>query len=100
MKKGISCRLRLILPALALFFALYWAGDALCEQYLSLYLAQRGLTASRAGMFSVLNPLAAMLWGYLVLGERITPVKALGAALIVAGLLLPAAADAKVEDGR
>ena len=62
--------------------------------------AQRGLTASRAGMFSVLNPLAAMLWGYLVLGERITPVKALGAALIVAGLLLPAAADAKAEDGR
>ena len=57
--------------------------------------AQRGLTASRAGMFSVLNPLAALLWGYLVLGERITPVKALGAALIVTGLLLPAAADGK-----
>ena len=55
--------------------------------------AQQGLTASRAGMFSVLNPLAALLWGYLILGERITSVKALGAALIVAGLLLPAVSD-------
>jgi PPP family 3-phenylpropionic acid transporter len=68
MKKGISCRLRLILPALALFFALYWAGDALCEQYLSLYLAQRGLTGSRIGtvlaaLYLVTIP-SAFLMGY------------------------------------
>ena len=51
--------------------------------------AQRGLSADRAGMFSVLNPLAAIVWGRLVLGEPITPVKLLGAALILIGILFP-----------
>lgn len=51
--------------------------------------AQRNLSADRAGMFSVLNPLAAIVWGRLVLAEPLTPTKLLGAALILAGILLP-----------
>ena len=51
--------------------------------------AQRNLSADRAGMFSVLNPLAAILWGRLVLAEPITPTKLFGAAFILAGILLP-----------
>ena len=51
--------------------------------------AQRNLSADRAGMFSALNPLAAIVWGYLILSEPLRPVKLLGAALILAGILLP-----------
>ena len=51
--------------------------------------AQHNLSADRAGMFSALNPLAAMVWGYLILSEPLRPVKLLGAALILAGILLP-----------
>ena len=51
--------------------------------------AQRSLDADRAGMFSALNPLAAMVWGFLILGEGMTPAKLIGAALILIGLLLP-----------
>jgi drug/metabolite transporter (DMT)-like permease len=51
--------------------------------------AQRKLTASRAGMFTALNPIAAMLWGYLVLAEPVTQVKLTGAVLVLAGILYP-----------
>ena len=51
--------------------------------------AQRTLPADRAGMFSALNPVGAVFWGFLVLGEALTPFKLAGAALILAGLLLP-----------
>lgn len=57
--------------------------------------AQRALSADRAGMFSVLNPLAAIVWGRLVLAEPITPVKLLGAALILTGILYPNLAKGK-----
>lgn len=51
--------------------------------------AQRTLPADRAGMFSALNPVGAVFWGFLFLGEALTPFKLLGTALILAGLLLP-----------
>lgn len=51
--------------------------------------AQRGLEADRAGMFSVLNPLAAIIWGNLILSEPITPTKITGAVFIVVGILFP-----------
>ena len=57
--------------------------------------AQRALSADRAGMFSVLNPLAAIVWGRLVLAEPITPVKLLGAALVLTGILYPNLAKEK-----
>ena len=43
----------------------------------------------RAGMFSVLNPLAAIVWGRIFLSEPITANKIIGAALILFGILLP-----------
>ena len=51
--------------------------------------AQKRIPIDRAGMFSALNPLAATFWGYLVLGEKITWIKAAGALLIIAGIVLP-----------
>lgn len=51
--------------------------------------AQRKLDADRAGMFSALNPLAAVFWGFLILGETLTPVKIIGSVLILTGILLP-----------
>ena len=51
--------------------------------------AQRGLSADRAGMFSVLSPLGAVLWGYLILGEPLTPLKLVGGSLILIGIVLP-----------
>ena len=51
--------------------------------------AQRNLDADRAGMFSALNPLAAIFWGFLILGERLTLVKIIGSVLILAGIILP-----------
>ena len=52
--------------------------------------AQRRLDADRAGMFSALNPLAAIFWGFLILGETLTPIKIIGSLLILIGILLPA----------
>ena len=51
--------------------------------------AQRGLDADRAGMFSVLNPLAAIVWGNLILKEPITPAKIIGASFILLGIIFP-----------
>jgi drug/metabolite transporter (DMT)-like permease len=46
-------------------------------------------------MFSVLNPLAAIIWGRLVLAEPLTPTKLLGAVPILAGIALPTLAKRK-----
>lgn len=51
--------------------------------------AQRRLDADRAGMFSALNPIAAVAWGAMILSERLTAVKLVGSALILIGILLP-----------
>lgn len=51
--------------------------------------AQKHIQVDRAGMFSALNPLAATFWGYLVLDERITWIKAVGAVFILAGIVIP-----------
>ena len=60
-------------------------------------LAQRRLEADRAGMFSALNPLAALVWGFLILGEKITIVKTVGALFILAGILLPGALEKRIK---
>lgn len=51
--------------------------------------AQRNLAPDRAGMFTALNPVAAILWGYLVLAEPVTSVKIAGAVLVLSGILYP-----------
>ena len=60
-------------------------------------LAQRKLAPDRAGMFSALNPLAAMIWGLIILGERITTTKFLGATFILVGIILPVITKEGVE---
>ena len=60
--------------------------------------AQRKLDADRAGMFTALNPLAAILWGYLVLAEPITTVKIAGAVLVLAGILFPICSKRNQEE--
>ena len=51
--------------------------------------AQRNLAPDRAGMFTALNPVAAILWGYLILSEPITSVKVAGTVLVLSGILYP-----------
>ncbi len=50
--------------------------------------AQSGTTADRAGMFCAINPLVASVLGVVFLHEQIAPQGALGAVLILAGILL------------
>ena len=50
--------------------------------------AQAGTTAERAGMFCALNPLVATLLGVVFLQERIGMQSLIGAALILAGIIL------------
>ena len=50
--------------------------------------AQAGTTAERAGMFCALNPLVATLLGVVFLQERIGVQSLVGAALILAGIVL------------
>ena len=50
--------------------------------------AQSGTTADRAGMFCALNPLVASVLGVVFLHEQLAPQGALGAVLILAGILM------------
>ena len=50
--------------------------------------AQEGTTAERAGMFCALNPLVASVLGVVFLHEHIGIQGIVGAALILAGILL------------
>ena len=50
--------------------------------------AQAGTTADRAGMFCALNPLVASVLGVVFLHEHLAPQGLIGAALILAGILL------------
>lgn len=55
--------------------------------------AQGGTTASRAALIFTLEPLAAALTSYLAFGELLTVPQWAGAALILAGTILPALTD-------
>lgn len=61
-------------------------GSALA--YLWYYDGIRQIGATRAGVFIALNPLTAVLFGTLLLDERITAQIALGGALAIAGIYL------------
>ena len=50
--------------------------------------AQRHVSAEKAGLFCALNPLTAATLGLLFLGERLTLPGVLGAGLIAAGFVL------------
>ncbi len=51
--------------------------------------AQKPLTAERAGIICALNPLTTAILGFIILGDQFGPLKVLGAALIIGGILLP-----------
>lgn len=51
--------------------------------------AQKPLTSEKAGIICALNPLTTALLGFVILGEQFGPLRILGAALIIGGILLP-----------
>ena len=51
-----------------------------------------------AAIYSLLEPLTSILFGLLLLGEALTPRKALSCALILVGLLITAIADRKAAN--
>ncbi len=80
------------LPATGREWGLVLALSLVCSAFGSTFqpMAQRGTTADRAGMFCALNPLTAALLGRLFLHETLGPRGLLGAALVLAGMLLSA----------
>lgn len=61
-------------------------GSALA--YIGYYDGIRKIGATRSGVFIALNPLTAVLFGALLLGEQLTLVMCLGGGLILAGIFL------------
>ncbi|EJN17965.1 DMT(drug/metabolite transporter) superfamily permease [Pseudomonas sp. GM79] len=61
-------------------------GSALA--YIGYYDGIRKIGATRSGVFIALNPLTAVLFGALLLGEQLTRVMCLGGGLILAGIFL------------
>lgn len=61
-------------------------GSALA--YIGYYDGLRKIGATRSGVFIALNPLTAVIFGALLLGEQLTPVMWLGGALILSGIYL------------
>jgi drug/metabolite transporter (DMT)-like permease len=61
-------------------------GSALA--YIGYYDGIRKIGATRSGVFIALNPLTALLFGALLLGEQLTLVMCLGGGLILAGIFL------------
>lgn len=71
-------------------------GSALA--YIGYYDGIRKIGATRSGVFIALNPLTAVIFGALLLGEQLTPAMYLGGGLILAGIYLcnkPLASAAK-----
>jgi len=71
-------------------------GSALA--YIGYYHGIRNIGATRSGVFIALNPLTAVIFGALLLGEQLTPTMCVGGALILGGIYLcnkPLATDAK-----
>ena len=61
--------------------------------------AQKEMDVDRAGMFSALNPLAATFWGYIILDEKITWIKSVGAVLIILGIVFPSLKRSRRNSG-
>jgi drug/metabolite transporter (DMT)-like permease len=76
--------------------AVTYAGiGALVVAYLLFYRGVRVLGATRTAMYGNLQPIVAIAFAWLMLGERPTVWQLLGAALIMAGLLLSRTAHAR-----
>jgi drug/metabolite transporter (DMT)-like permease len=81
---------------LAAWGSVTYAGiGALVVAYLLFYRGVRVLGATRTAMYGNLQPIVALAFAWLMLGERPTSWQLLGAALITAGLLLSRTAHAR-----
>lgn len=76
------------LPLSAWGSVLYGALFALVIAYLIWYRGIKFLGPTRTSMFSNLQPIIAVLAAWITLGEVLTPLQGLGAAAVMAGLLL------------
>ena len=59
-----------------------------CFAYTAYAWLARHATPAQTGTYSYVNPAIAAVMGYLVLGETLTPMQAMGAVVILAGVLL------------
>jgi drug/metabolite transporter (DMT)-like permease len=74
---------------LAAWGSIAYSGiGALAIAYVIWYRGVRVLGPTRTSMYSNLQPLAALLFAWLALGERPLPLQALGAATVIAGVLM------------
>ncbi len=72
---------------------LYGAAMAIVATVLPVYLLSAGLArigASRTAMLSAIGPVITIFLGVVFLGERLTPVQLVGAALVIVGVWLAA----------
>ncbi|HJU66011.1 MAG TPA: DMT family transporter [Gemmatimonadaceae bacterium] len=76
------------LPLAAWGSILYSGIGALAIAYVIWYRGVKVLGPTRTSMYSNLQPLAALLFAWLALGERPTSFQALGAATVIAGVLM------------
>jgi drug/metabolite transporter (DMT)-like permease len=76
------------LPLAAWGSIAYSGIGALAIAYVIWYRGVRVLGPTRTSMYSNLQPLAALLFAWLALGERPLPLQALGAATVIAGVLM------------
>lgn len=66
----------------------YSALLALCVSYTIWYMAVREIGSARTSVYSNLVPIVAMLTAVLTLGERLTPLRAVGAGAVLLGVAL------------
>lgn len=76
------------LPAWVYASAIGSSLFALCLAYVIWYTGIQAIGVARTSLYSNLVPVAAMAFAVLWLGERITPVKAVGTAAVLTGLFL------------
>jgi drug/metabolite transporter (DMT)-like permease len=77
---------------------IYSAALALGFAYVIWNTGVKIVGGTRTAIYSNLQPVVAMLIGWMWLGEAIGQMKAAGAAIIVAGVLVTRAGTLKVED--
>jgi drug/metabolite transporter (DMT)-like permease len=67
---------------------IYSALFALCLSYTIWYMAVRAIGSARTSVYSNLVPIVAMLTAVITLGERLTPMRVIGAAAVLLGVAL------------
>jgi drug/metabolite transporter (DMT)-like permease len=77
-------------------FALLWMGPiGTAGAYLYFMYALVDLPVMSVTLFLFLQPLAGSIWGYFLLGDRLTPLQNFGSSLILMAVVLPNALQLK-----